>query len=121
MQADLLDFEMVAEARDILGPRYFESLERFAKQGRERLAIIRAEIDKNGDPAVIAFEAHSFKFSAACLGARVFPSVAQNLEVAARSLAPGATLSPLEIHWYELEKSFEALQSAFSDIPRDSS
>jgi HPt (histidine-containing phosphotransfer) domain-containing protein len=119
MSNDILDFEIIDEARDIMGARYFESISRFIEQGGEKLAVIRREIDRNGDRALVAFHAHSLKSSAACLGARAFLPVAQSLEMAVRALPADSPLSAISSHCVALQQAFDTLHTALLAIPSD--
>ena len=116
MNTNILDPEIIAEARDLLGDRYIQSLGRFAEQGRDRLARIKFQIENHGDTAIIAFEAHSLKSSSACLGAVDFPVVAGQMEMAARAMQSGEAHESLMAIYDRMSKSFNLLISAFSDL-----
>jgi len=110
--ADILDMEMVEEARDALGDRYPHSVRRFLEEGGKRIERIRTEILSGGSWEKIAFDAHSFKSSAACLGAAQLPQHAAELDMAARKLKDGGDIGELAPLLEELSTAFDLLADA---------
>ena len=115
----VLDREMVAEARDALGERYPHSVRRFLDEGARKIARIQVETEKNGNWESIAFDAHSFKSSSACLGAGQFPAYAEKLEMAARKLKNGGDVASLMSLVQELLAAFKVLSEAMENEIRE--
>jgi HPt (histidine-containing phosphotransfer) domain-containing protein len=103
---------MVEEARDALGERYPHSIRRFLEAGGKRIDLLHSEARPGGHCETIAFEAHAFKSSSACLGAAQFPKYAATLEMEARKLKDGGDASSLAPLVSELSDAFDALARA---------
>lgn len=110
---NILDMEIVAEAREALGERYALFAKRFIEEGENRLTKIGEEIASEGNWKTIAFEAHSFTSSSACLGAAQLPKIATSLEIAARRLLDeNRDVQSLQPLLTDLNSAFQAFKEA---------
>ncbi len=109
----VLDMGMVAEAREAMGERYPHSVRRLLTEGPKRIERMQAEISSGGDWKAVAFEAHTFKSSAACLGAARMPELAAILEQEARKIGAGqGNIADLQTFLNALAEAFKILGQA---------
>lgn len=111
---NVLDIEMMEEAMDALGERYTQAVKRFLEEGEKRIARMHEAITSNGQWDVVAFESHAFISSSGCLGAAALPTLATNLEVAARALQKGGEISSLLPLLTEFSLAFAVLKEAMN-------
>lgn len=113
-EVDVLDRELIAELRDIMGPEFPVLVQAYLRDAEARMQELRAALGPSRDAESARRAAHTLKGSSSNLGAARVTRLCARLEELAHRRSPvqGAMLDELEVALEEAADALSALLRA---------